>query len=129
MPFFYIKKKKQNIFFPEYSVMNLGKLVGGQGAPAEWKLGDIPGSDQGRLQSHPPIPPSCQSRARALAGRGAAASFPCSQIKRTDSPFSAHSAHTMGEGDQRQNYKCEPLMHQVEQWASEASALSEEQYS
>lgn len=29
----------------------------------------------------------------------------------------------MGEGDQRQNYKCEPLMHQVEQWASEASAL------
>lgn len=32
----------------------------------------------------------------------------------------------MGKGDQRQNYKCEPLMHQVEQWALEASALSGE---
>lgn len=30
----------------------------------------------------------------------------------------------MGKGDQCQNYKCEPLMHQVEQWALEASALS-----
>lgn len=65
-----------------------------------------------------------------MAGRGVtattAASFSCCQIKRTDSPFSPHSAHTMGERDQRQNYKCEPLMHQVEQWALEASALSRE---
>lgn len=76
----------------------------------------------------PPLPHHCCRRAKSLTGRGAAAtaaaSFSCCQIKRTDSPFSVHSAHTMGEGDQRQNYKCEPLMHQVEQWASEASALS-----
>ena len=76
----------------------------------------------------PSLPHHCHRRAKTLAGRGAtataAASFSCCQIKRTDSPFSAHSAHTMGEGDQRQNYKCEPLMHQVEQWASETSALS-----
>lgn len=32
----------------------------------------------------------------------------------------------MDKGDQRQNYKCEPLMHQVEQWDLEASALLQE---
>lgn len=79
----------------------------------------------GRDTSTASIPPLPQEH-RALAGSAAAASFPCFQIKRTGSPFSAHSARTMGEGDQRQNYKCEPLMHQVEQWASEASALYSE---
>lgn len=81
------------------------------------------------FQSHSPLT-AAGEREKTLAGRreaaAAAASFSCCQIKRTDSPFSAYSDRTMGEGDQRQNYKCEPLMHQVEQWALEASVLSRE---
>lgn len=111
--------------------MNLGKLEGGQGITADWKLGDFPGSDQGKFQSHqPPLPHHCHRRGEILASRRVtattAASFSCCQVKETDSPFSLHSAHTMGKGDQRQNYKCEPLMHRVEQWTLEASALLQE---
>lgn len=110
--------------------MNLGKLEGGQGATAEsesW-VTFLGVTREAFKATPPPLTHHCHRRAKTLAGRGAAAttaaSFSCCQIKRTDSPFSDHSANTMEEGDQRQNYKCEPLMHQVEQWALEASALS-----
>lgn len=132
-----LKKNQTNLkrqagrshIFPKYPVLNSGRLEEGQTATTmEESLGNFHWSVQKSFSKL--LSPACSRREKTLVGRGEAAaatpSFSCCQIKRTDSPFSAHSGHTMGEGDQRQNYKCEPLMHQVEQWALEASVLSRE---